>query len=350
MNTNSGKTIAALLLSGPNSRMDRRPGLHGRLLLLAWLGATAVFAAAVIPGIRGPEWLSVLRPALHAAYVAALLWHLARTGPSLASLPESPLGRAADGRAGRWVAAGAAFAACLVGLLDLGLFLLSLAAATIAILVAWRRQLTLRAIVCGLTASALAFLAGGMAFWRHGFVPRPTLIFMLVVVPPMFVAGGLLVARTGLSAVRVLEGRYRTAWWSFLSGAALFVPLGLANAASPARPGLTWVTEWWQPLVLPVWSGIGEEVVFRTLLVCLLFALWRPLLKRSPAIALVLAVLFSAITFGLGHGRNLGNLLGAGLGYGLPMAVVFARRDWEHAVGAHYMINLAPWIAAWLAT
>jgi hypothetical protein len=44
-----------------------------------------------------------------------------------------------------------------------------------------------------------------------------------------------------------------------------------------------------------------------------------------------------------------GNLLGAGLGYGLPMAVIFARRDWDHAVGAHYMINMMPWLAAWLA-
>jgi hypothetical protein len=26
------------------------------------------------------------------------------------------------------------------------------------------------------------------------------------------------------------------------------------------------------------------------------------------------------------------------------MAVVFARRDWEHAVGAHYMINMVPWL------
>jgi len=26
------------------------------------------------------------------------------------------------------------------------------------------------------------------------------------------------------------------------------------------------------------------------------------------------------------------------------MAVVFARRDWEHAVGAHYMVNMIPWV------
>jgi hypothetical protein len=32
------------------------------------------------------------------------------------------------------------------------------------------------------------------------------------------------------------------------------------------------------------------------------------------------------------------------------MAVAFARRDWEHAVGAHYMINMIPWLMVFLET
>jgi membrane protease YdiL (CAAX protease family) len=62
-------------------------------------------------------------------------------------------------------------------------------------------------------------------------------------------------------------------------------------------------------------------------------------------------VLFSALTFGLGHGGTLlENLLSTGLLYGLPMAVIFVRRDWEHAVGAHYMINLIPTLMVFLET
>jgi hypothetical protein len=30
------------------------------------------------------------------------------------------------------------------------------------------------------------------------------------------------------------------------------------------------------------------------------------------------------------------------------MAAVFARRDWEHAVGAHYMVDMIPWVMAFL--
>jgi hypothetical protein len=30
------------------------------------------------------------------------------------------------------------------------------------------------------------------------------------------------------------------------------------------------------------------------------------------------------------------------------MAAVFVRRDWEHAVGAHYMIHMIPWLVLFL--
>lgn len=59
-------------------------------------------------------------------------------------------------------------------------------------------------------------------------------------------------------------------------------------------------------------------------------------------------MLFSAIVFGLGHGRTLERFLTTGLLYGLPLAVVFVRRDWEHAVGGHWVINMIPWVTVWL--
>ena len=326
-------------------RIDRRVGV----LAVVWLAAAGPLAAMLLLGATGPDRFPVPRGVLHAAYALALVSYLACRGPSLPQLPESPLGNAANTLPGRLATTTAALVLCLVGLLDAGLFMLVLVVVALVLAVTWRRQLTLRAGVLGLVASALAFLASGITFWRHNFVAKPMLVLMLVAIPPMFVAAGMLVARTGLGAVRVLEGRYGAAARSFLAGVVLFAPLGLANAASRARFGPAWVDQWWQPLVLPVWSGIVEEVVFRAVLVCLLFALLQPALKRAPGAGIATAVLVSAIVFGLGHGQTVDNLLSAGLGFGLPMAVIFVRRDWEHAVGAHYMVNFVPWLMALLA-
>jgi len=313
-----------------------------------WLAATITLTTMLCLGVRKTGDYAAARYAVHYAYEAALVWHLAWRGPAISHLAECPLGPSVNGRLGRLAAAAAALLFCLTGLGDAGLFLLGVAVSVVAVLVVWRRQVTWRAAAFGVGVSALAFLAGGIPFWRHGFVQKPILVFMLAAVPPMFVAGGLLVARTGLGAIRLLDGRYGIALRSFIWGAVLFIPFGLSNAAGSVRPGLDWVNRWWQPLTLPLWSGIGEEVVYRTVAVCLSFALLRPSVAKSARLAVVAAVVFSAASFGLAHGRTLNVLFVTGLGYGLPMAVIFARRDWEHAVGAHYMINMVPWVMAFL--
>jgi hypothetical protein len=167
----------------------------------------------------------------------------------------------------------------------------------------------------------------------------------------MYVAGGLLFDRTRLGGIQLLAGRYsevvRSVFWGFL----LFVPLGLFNAAD-GSPGtdITWVTEWWMPFSLPWFSGIAEETWFRLFLVGLCFFFLRPALRTRPALAVIAAVLFSGITFGLGHGRTMDKFLTTGLLYGVPLAAIFAKRDWEHAVGAHYMINMIPWVMVFLDT
>lgn len=332
------------------ARSERRTDHIVAALVIAWLAAAVPLAAMLLFGATGPNRFPVLRGTLHLVYVVTLACYLIRRGPAAVDVTESPRGLTLDAPVGRLAAAGAALALVVAGLLDTGLLMLLLAAAALVVLFAWRTRVTVRAGILGVAVSVLAFLSGGITFWHHGFVAKPMLLFTLAAVPPMFVAGGLLVARTRLGAVRMLERRYAAAWWSFLTGALMFAPLGLANAAYRARFGPAWVDEWWQPFVLPLWSGIVEEVVFRVVLVCLLFALLKPVLGRAPGGGIAAAVLASAIIFGLGHGKTMGDLLGAGLGFGLPIGVVFVRRDWEHAVGAHYMINLVPWWMALLAT
>jgi hypothetical protein len=230
-----------------------------------------------------------------------------------------------------------------------GIVSLLLMPATIWILIVWRREIGLPTILLGLAVATVAFL-GGLPFYQNQSIGKVDFIALLVFVMPMFVAGGLLSKRTGLRGSQLYAGRYRKAVVSFLWGCLLFIPLGLTNAAAGSPgPWMTWVTRWWIPLSQPLFSGIVEEAWFRLFLVSLCYFLLRPAFSKRPAIAVVCAVLFSAITFGLGHGGTLlENLLITGLLYGLPMAVIFARQDWEHAVGAHYMINMIPTLMVFL--
>ena len=162
---------------------------------------------------------------------------------------------------------------------------------------------------------------------------------------------GLLVDRTNLGDVQLLAKRYRKALKSFIWGCLLFVPLGLVNAVGGSSIGSgTWVNEWWMPFVTPLSSAIAEETWFRLLLLSLCYFLLRPAFPRHPAVPIIIAVLFNAITFGLLHERTMYGFLVTGLLYGLAMAAVFARRDWEHAVGAHYMINMIPALMVYLET
>ena len=318
--------------------------------MIMWLLTTVTLVAMLASGVRNTDQFRAQRYILHVAYVAALLWYLGRTGPSVKQLPDiRPLLLQCSG-------IGRLMPVLLIALLLLavfsggeGILMPLLMIATIWILVVWRREIRLRPAVLGLALAVIALL-GGLPFWENNLVGKRLFVVLLVFVPPMFIAGGLLLKRTGLGGSQLHAGRYRKTLGSFLWGCLLFIPLGLINAAggSPGT-GITWVTRSWMPFSLPWFSGIAEEAWFRLFLVSLCYFLLRPAFSKCPALAAICAVLFSAITFGLGHGGTLlERFLVTGLLYGLPMAVIFARRDWEHAVGAHYMINMLPWVMVFL--
>jgi hypothetical protein len=316
-----------------------------------WLFTTVSLVVMLSNGVRNTGQFRVERHILQVAYVLALFWYLIRTGPSVKQLPDlSPL-LLPKPRIGRLVPV-IVIAFLLLAELSgqgRGIVKLLLMPATVWILIVWRREIGLPTILLGLAVATVAFL-GGLPFYQNQSIGKVDFVLLLAFVMPMFVAGGLLSKRTGLRGSQLYAGRYRKAVVSILWGCLLFIPLGLTNAAAGSPgPRMTWVTRWWIPLSLPLFDGIVAEAWLRLFLVSLCYLLLRPAFSKRPVIALVCAVLFSAITFGLGHGGTLlENLLITGLLYGLPMAVIFARRDWEHAVGAHYMINMIPTLMVFL--
>ncbi len=326
---------------------------HSITLIIMWLLTTVTLAVMLSNGVRNTGQFRIEREFLQVAYVLALFWYLIQTGPSVKQLPDLSPPLLSKLRIGRFIPV-IAIALLLVAELSgqgKGIVSLLLMPATVWILIVWRREIGLPTIFLGIMVTIIACL-GGLLFYQKQAIGKVEFIALLVFVMPMFVAGGLLSERTGLRGSQLYAGRYKKAVVSFLWGCLLYIPLGLTNAATGSPgPWMTWVNRWWIPFSQPLFSGIVEEAWFRLFLVSLCYFLLRPAFNGRPAIALLCAVLFSAITFGLGHGGTLlENLLITGLLYGLPMAAVFARRDWEHAVGAHYMINMIPTVMVFLET
>ena len=322
---------------------------HGIALITMWLLTTVSLVVMLFNGVRNTDRFQVERYILQIAYVAALIWYIVRTGTSAKQLPDLSSLLLPKLRIGKLIPVIIIALLLVAELFGQGIVFPLLMLATIWILIVWRREIGLSPILLGLVVALIAFL-GGLPFWENQFVGKSVFIVFLVFLIPMFVAGGLLSKRTGLGGSQLFAGHYSKGLWSFLFGCLLFVPFGLLNAAG-GSPGteITWVTHWWMPLSLPWFSGISEEVLYRLFLVTLCYFMMRPAFNKLPTIAIVLSVLFSVIIFGLGHGGSLmDRILTTGLLYGLPMAVIYVKRDWEHAVGAHYMINFIPWIMVFL--
>jgi hypothetical protein len=288
---------------------------------------------------------------IHAAYAMGLIYFLSRTGPSLDELPAVDPAILPKRKAGAWIQA---IIVALVFLLSAGsedgldILVLFLQVTVIWVLVAWWRRIRLRWVIQGVILGLAAFLAGIPAR-ENGLVSETVFILFPSLVPFFYVAGGLLIDRTRFGEIRLRNEGPRKALGSFLWGCLLFLPMGIFNVADgPVAGDLSWVTGWWMPLSLPWFSGIAEEALFRLFLMGICFFLLRPVFPTRPLLAVVATVLFSAVVFGLAHGWNPETLLTTGFLYGAPMAVVFARRDFEHAVGAHYMINMPSWVVAFL--
>ncbi len=322
-------------------------------LMVMWGVVTTAVVVMLLLDVRSTDQYNVALYVLQGSYVAALLWYLGRTGPSVNQMPELSPQVFPRWRYGAWVpvmAIALVFALTVVSDDGGDLLMLLLIVATVWILLAWRREIRLRLAAQGLAVALIAFLAG-LPLADNELISETWLYLLPGLSLPMYVAGGLLLSRTGLGGIQLIAERYGEALKSLLWGCLLFVPLGLINAAD-SSPGtnITWVTAWWMPFWHPWFSAVTEEIWFRLFLVGLCFFFLRPALQTRPGLAVITAVLFSGLTFGLSHGRTLERFLTTGLLYGVPMATVFARRDWEHAVGAHYVINLIPNLMVFLET
>ncbi|HEY5730327.1 MAG TPA: CPBP family glutamic-type intramembrane protease [Anaerolineales bacterium] len=333
------------------SRLRSWFAAHKIALVITWLVATITTIVIVVTGQAGTNLSTAIRQILHVLYAAALLWYLARSGPAFNQLPQDNVPRTIGSKIGAWLAVlGVAifFLLSYFSANDKGLLILFSLIAFVPILLVWGRDLSLRLIFQAFAVALFAYLAGSV--WvKLGVLSKSWSSILSALTVPFYITGGLLLKRTGLGGLQLLNRGVVPALKSVCVGWVYFVPMGLFNALGDPMVDLSLIREWWMPLWLPWWSGINEEAWYRLYLVGLVYFMLRPAFYKVPGLAVIAAVLFSGIVFGVGHGPTPDHFWTTGILYGIPFAVIFAKRDWEHAVGAHYMVNMIPTLVAFLS-
>jgi hypothetical protein len=213
------------------------------------------------------------------------------------------------------------------------------------ITIARRNRLTRRLVGFSLLAGLVsglgqAFLGEGDLSWTAAY---------LLTIPPAFTGGALLLRRTQLGHLRWLEGKPVLAVKGFLFGCVLAVPGALLNQLGNLSGQDNWVTHGWQPLYAIV-PAVAEETWARLLIIPFCYAVMWPATSQRPRRALLVAILISTVAWGFAHtGFNLAGLILGSLLFGLPEALLLVKKDFEHAVGYHFLIDFVRYLAAFLA-
>lgn len=321
--------------------MNRMDGAIMLATGLLWLVASTLMVAA---NFLGQSNLSSYGQIAGLLFIIALIVYLMRSPPDAAHL--SDLERVLLPRLG-YIPTLVLILGVLVLLFLVGIvlhpWLVLIAALTfiaIGLIIAQRQELSARLVMLGLTAGALCLLLSALSGRLDGFQ-----VFYLSCIPLHFIAGGLLLQRMGLTHVRMVDGDWQLALQGFLWACLLALPPALLNISFGAHAEDAWVDQLWEPLVALL-PSIAEETWARLFLTTLIYALLRPKANQHPTRALVMAVLIAAVVHALAHLPGamvfspvvLQALLTALL-FGVPMGLLFVKRDFEHAVGYHFLID-----------
>ncbi len=246
----------------------------------------------------------------------------------------------------------------LVAILALGIllnpWLVLVAVLTICalwIIITRRHRLSIGLIALGVAVGVfpmvLEYLSGRL---------DPLHAIYLTCVSVLFVGGVIVVREIGFGQVHIAEYRWRPAVRGFLSGCVLALPVALLNAGGGGASRDLWVDRAWEPLVAFV-PGIAEETWARLFMMTLLYAVFRTASAKHPRRAVAAALLISAAAHGLVHLPGEAIFSSAafpallnGLVFGVPMGLLFAKRDFEHAVGYHFFIDFLRFAAAFVTS
>jgi hypothetical protein len=314
-------------------------------LLALWL-ASAI--SATLAWFLHVTLFSAVSGLVSFVFIVALIWVLTRARPAADELPDL----AAPGKsrlAFGWrlmLILAAVLAIFVIGMM-IGTsvsLLLVISLLGLGLTLTWQHKLDRRLLRVGATVGLIvglgtALLGDGDFGWA---------IFTGICVIPAFISGMLLIRRTGLAHSKWMNGRVALGLQSFLWGCVLALPAALLNLLGNLQAGDTWVRHVWQSLYAFV-PALAEETWARLFLTTLIYAALRPVSGSRPRRAVVAAILIGALVHGFAHsGINPFGIVIGSLLYGLPTALLFIKKDFEHAIGYHFLVDFVRFLAAFL--
>jgi len=318
-------------------------GRLSRAMMILWAVASIALGVAVVMNSISYQ---IIGGILGGAYVLILIWWLWRDKPNASDVPASAPIIGFFPRFGPMLGfvtlltAGITALTCFL-LRDGWLMLLLSIPLSMLLIVILRKQVHRKHII----ASVTIIIVLGIVEQLLGEEQSSGLV-MPIGASFMFLAGALLLEHTKLTHIRLLDGDYLLAGKSFLWGCALAVPPALLNLLTtqlaPPSEFDRLFDRWWEPFYA-LQPGIIEEIWARLLLVTLLYALLRPASGGDPQRALLGAMAIAAFIHGAAHFpssiTNPWEGLFIALMYGIPLVLLYFKRDLEHAIAYHFFID-----------
>ena len=167
---------------------------HRIVVAVVWLITSAAVITMLWLDVRTTDQYRVARHTLHAFYAAALLWYLARSGPCLDDLQEFQPGRFQSRSLGKWISVLVILLVSALMIISddgVNILMLLMLVSSIGTILIWRKQIRVRAIVQSLALALILYLAG-LPFLQNSFLGETGFYLFLLLTPPCYVAGGLL--------------------------------------------------------------------------------------------------------------------------------------------------------------
>jgi len=205
-----------------------------------------------------------------------------------------------------------------------------------------------------LYAAVLALVAGltGLSAGWVSFHPIIWSVLQVCLVVTGLIAGWSLLRYTDLWQIGIGRSQYldegiKSALLSFGFGLILSIPWAIGIVLIGGADSQQWVQRWWHPF-MAFSPGISEEVWGRVLLIPTLFILLRRVIR--PRRAYILALLMVSYWFAYLHTsggiEGIVSTVMIGTLYVLPLTYICFHRDLETAIGFHFSVDFAKFVAA----